>query len=144
MTFAHREKGRPLGWVRGMLAAACVVATAGCGGAAATPPSSATSDKPLASVAMTAPRDAAVGQAVTLQVQVTRQGAPVNQLDDVLFEVWPDQTGAEHRMMHAKRTGDGLYTASYTFPKPGKYWVMYHVIDHGVMIMTAPQSVQVH
>jgi hypothetical protein len=116
----------------------------GCGQATQPSPPQPAAQTPLPTVQMTVPAQAKAGTPLLLQVRVTRNGSPVNQLDDVMFEVWPDKPDAQHWLMHAKRTGDGVYSASYTFPAPGKYWVMYHVIDHGNMVMTAPQSVQVN
>ncbi|MCL6548333.1 MAG: FixH family protein [Alicyclobacillus sp.] len=98
---------------------------------------------PMPTVRMTLPKSPAAGQTVVLSVYVTQAGKPYNNADDVMFEIWKDAPGAKHRLLHAKRTGDGVYGIHYRFPAPGTYDVMYHVVAAGNMIMTGPQRLTV-
>ncbi|MBX5437840.1 MAG: FixH family protein [Alicyclobacillaceae bacterium] len=130
-------------WVN-LVAAGLVVATAGCGSgqpaAGGAPPAV---GGPLPTVGVALPRHPTAGRDVVLAVRLTQAGAPYNRADDVMFEIWKDVSGAKHTLLHAKRTGDGLYTAHYRFPSPGNYKVIYHVVAAGNMIMAAPRHLTV-
>lgn len=95
----------------------------------------------MAKVHLTIPKDTYVGTDNTFSVKVTQSGKPVNNADEVLFEIWENKTSAKHELIRAKLTGDGVYSIEYTFSKPGSYNVMYHVVAFSNMIMTAPQLV---
>lgn len=63
-------------------------------------------------------------QPVTLMAKVTGNNKPVNDAN-VEFEVWP--TGAKkHSMLKTKRTGEGAYTITNTYPTAGTYNVIVH------------------
>ncbi len=65
-------------------------------------------------------------QPSTISVRVEQEGKPVNDADEVKFEVW--KKGSEdHRMVQAVKTTDGTYTAQETFKASGTYCIMYHV-----------------
>lgn len=99
--------------------------------------------QPMATVKMTIPKKAKVGEKNQFSVLVTQQGKPVNQVDDVMFEIWKDVPNSKHQIIHAKRTGDGIYSIHYSFKDTGIFNVMYHVVAGGNMIMTGPQKVEV-
>ena len=63
------------------------------------------------------PEDAKAGEEVSIQITVTHEGEPVNDADEVQFEIW--KKGApkdDHEMMDAEKTGDGVYSVKKTFP----------------------------
>ncbi len=101
------------------------------------------SQQPMAKVKMTIPKETKVGMKNQFSVLVTQQGKPVNQVDDVMFEIWQDVPNSKHEIIHAKRTGDGIYSIEYSFKQVGTYDVMYHVVADGNMIMTGPQKISV-
>jgi hypothetical protein len=82
------------------------------------------------------PEDAKAGEEVSIQITVTHEGEPVNDADEVQFEIW--KKGApkdDHEMMDAEKTGDGVYSVKKTFREPGEYKVMYHVTARGSHVM---------
>lgn len=99
--------------------------------------------QPMATVKMTIPKETEVGKLNQFSVLVTQQGKPVNQADDVMFEIWQDVPNSKHEIIHAKRTGDGIYSIEYSFKNAGIYNVMYHVVAGGNMIMTGPRKIAV-
>jgi hypothetical protein len=83
------------------------------------------------------------GEPVTIRVHVTQDGKPVNDADEVRFEIWRDGAPAsKHAFETARRTGNGIYSAPYTFKQSGRYSVMYHVTARGTHVM-APVKVVV-
>lgn len=101
------------------------------------------SQQPMETVKMTIPKEALVGKMNRLSVLVTQQGQPLNQVDDVMFEIWKNVPNSKHEIVHANRTGDGIYSIKYTFKDAGMFNVMYHVVAGGNMIMTGPQKIVV-
>jgi YtkA-like len=102
-----------------------------------------TGSQPMAKVKMTIPKETKVGEKNQFSVLVTQQDKPINQVDDVMFEIWQDVPNSKHEIIHATRTGDGIYSIDYSFRKAGTYDVMYHVVADGNMIMTGPQKIPV-
>jgi len=121
----------------------------GCG--TSNPPSSSsmnmspknTTVKPMPTVKMDVPTQMKTGASVQILVHVTQQGKPVNQVDEVMFEISPDTLGSKHTIFTAKRTGNGEFSIQHTFAQKGTYDVMYHVVAMGSMIMTGPVKVSV-
>lgn len=101
------------------------------------------STQPMATVKMTIPKKAKVGNRNQISVLVTQGGQPVHQVDDVMFEIWKDVPNSSHEIIHAKRTGNGTYSIEYRFKQAGSYNVMYHVVAAGNMIMTGPQRIAI-
>ena len=95
----------------------------------------------MATVKMTIPKETKAGKTNQFSVLVTQQGKHLNQVDDVMFEIWKDSRKSKHEIIHAKRTGDGIYSIEYSFKDAGTYNVMYHVVAGGNMIMTGPQKI---
>lgn len=78
------------------------------------------------------------GEPVQIHVHVTVDKQPVNNADRVQVEVWNTvRSGAPHRMIGTKRTGNGVYTAVVRLDQPGAYQVMYHVTANGAHVMNA-------
>lgn len=92
-------------------------------------------------VKLTLPEDAKSGKEVTIQVTVTHEGEPVNDADEVQFEIW--KKGApkdKHELIEAKKTGDGVYSVKKTFQDPGEYKVIYHVTARGTHVMEPAET----
>jgi hypothetical protein len=90
------------------------------------------------------PEDAKAGEEVSIQITVTHEGEPVNDADEVQFEIW--KKGApkdDHEMMDAEKTGDGVYSVKKTFREPGEYKVMYHVTARGSHVMEPAETLVV-
>jgi hypothetical protein len=97
-----------------------------------TTPTLPTIPKNIALSFSTSPSNPTPNQPVTLVAKVTGDSKPVNDAS-VEFEVW--NTGSEnHSMLKAKRTGEGTYTISNTYPIAGSYNVIVHA--------TTPQTHQ--
>ncbi|MFO7289084.1 YtkA-like [Planifilum fulgidum] len=95
-------------------------------------------------VKMDLPEDAKAGKEVLIQITVTHEGEPVNDADEVQFEIW--KKGApkdDHEMIDAEKTGDGVYSIKKTFPEPGEYKVMYHVTARGSHVMEPAETLVV-
>lgn len=96
------------------------------------------------------------GEPLTLFVQVSQEGEPVEDADEVTFEIWradEDEEESEeqpplppsgldggdpmagyetdHDMLPATHAGEGVYQLEHTFDEPGLYYVMYHVTARG-------------
>ncbi len=95
-------------------------------------------------VKLTLPEDAKAGKEVSIQITVTHEGEPVNDADEVQFEIW--EKGApedEHEMIDAEKTGDGVYSVKKTFQDPGEYKMMYHVTARGSHVMEPAETLVV-
>jgi hypothetical protein len=74
------------------------------------------------------PAEPQAGQPVTIKAKVTQAGEPVNDAEEVVFEIWAEGAGdAEHDEVEGKLEGDGVYAVVQTFPEPGKYYIVPHV-----------------
>lgn len=110
------------------------------------PMNSSTSQRPMAKVKMTIPKQTAVGKGNQFSVLVMQQGKPIpaKQVEEVMFQIWPNGSQpTTNELVHAQRTGDGIYSIQYSFKSAGTYDVMYHVTANGMMIMTGPQKIVV-
>lgn len=111
-----------------------------------TPMNSSNSKQPMAKVKMTIPKQTAVGKGNQFSVLVMQQGKPIpaKQVEEVMFQIWPNGSQpTTNELVHAQRTGDGIYSIQYSFKSAGTYDVMYHVTANGMMIMTGPQKIVV-
>lgn len=102
------------------------------------PAASETADETLAPIEVsfeTSPKEAQPNEPVTIQVEVTQNEKPVDDADEVQFEIWQgDQDNSE--MIDAKNKGDGVYAIEKEFDEPGVYSVMYHVTARDMHKMT--------
>ncbi|PTX59973.1 YtkA-like protein [Melghirimyces profundicolus] len=90
------------------------------------------------------PEQATAGTPTTLKVTITHEGKPVNDADDVQFEVWEKGAGKnEHEKLPAEFKGDGIYQVKKTFNEPGTYRVMYHVTAKGSHVMKPARTLEV-
>ncbi|MBE3557255.1 MAG: FixH family protein [Firmicutes bacterium] len=91
----------------------------------------------------TVPDPPKAGTPVQVVAHVTYENAPVEDAQLVKFEIWPTGAPMEvHQMLSATSQHNGVYTATYTFPKAGSYQIMYHVTAKGIHVMK-PVEVQV-
>ncbi len=76
----------------------------------------------------TEPVDLKIGQPVTLRAEVTQDGKPVNDADEVLFEIWPEGADEfEHEKIEGELDSNGVYSIDQTFTTAGKVYVVAHV-----------------
>lgn len=98
----------------------------------------------LAQVEMNLPEDVRAGKEIRIEVRITHGGKPVNDADEVKFEIW--KKGApkgEHEKIDAKKSGDGVYSIQHTFAEAGEYKVMYHVTAKGGHVMEPAETLTV-
>jgi hypothetical protein len=67
---------------------------------------------------------------VELTVFITQENERVQDADGVKYELWKDGQD-QHELITASKTKDGSYSSLYTFSKPGKYYVIFHVDARG-------------
>ncbi|QQK78042.1 CopD family protein [Salicibibacter cibarius] len=80
--------------------------------------------------------EATVGEEWTLQAEVTQEDEPVEDADEVIFEVWHDED-EQGIMIDGKHTGNGIYKADYQFSEASTYYVQPHVTAKGQHRMPA-------
>lgn len=73
----------------------------------------------------------AVGEDITLSAKVTQGEDPVDDADDVKFEVWESGMRDEGQMVEGKLTKDGVYETTYTFDHDGVYYMFAHTNARG-------------
>lgn len=76
------------------------------------------------------PKEPKAKEKVELTVFVTQGNDLVQDADGVKYELW-EEGEDQHEMITASKTKDGSYSSPYTFTKPGKYYVIYHVDARG-------------
>ena len=75
------------------------------------------------------------GEAVPLSVTVTQDGQPVDDADEIKFEVWKNDAKEESDMIKATLTKDGVYEAETTFAEEAVYTVQVHVTARSMHTM---------
>ncbi|WP_159563291.1 MULTISPECIES: FixH family protein [unclassified Exiguobacterium] len=75
------------------------------------------------------------GEAVPLSVTVTQDGQPVDDADEIKFEVWKNGAKEESEMIKASLTKDGIYEAETTFAEEAVYTVQVHVTARSMHTM---------
>ncbi len=75
------------------------------------------------------------GEAVPLSVRVTQDGQPVDDADEIKFEVWKNGAKEESDMIKASLTKDGVYEAETTFAEEAVYTVQVHVTARSMHTM---------
>lgn len=79
------------------------------------------------------------GEDYQLQVQVTQGGKPVEDADEVLFEIWNDSEGGESSRVEAKHIGEGIYQVDENFEITGVYSVQTHITARAMHVMPKRQ-----
>ncbi|MGE5702654.1 MAG: FixH family protein [Clostridia bacterium] len=95
---------------------------------------------PLDVMLQVQPPAPAASDQVTFSVLVKQADEPVNDANEVKFEIWPSGQD-EHEFLDATRTADGSYTVTKQFVEPGTYFVMYHVTARDIHSMEKLQFV---
>jgi hypothetical protein len=74
-------------------------------------------------------------ETVPLSVKVTQDGQPVDDADEIKFEVWKNGAKEESDMIKASLTKDGVYEAETTFAEEAVYTVQVHVTARSMHTM---------
>ena len=77
----------------------------------------------------------AVGETIQLSAKVTQKGEPVNDADEVKFEVWESGLRESGEMLEGKLLEDGVYVVDYTFDHDGVYYMYAHTTARGLHTM---------
>ncbi len=67
------------------------------------------------------------GAEVEFEAIVTHDEIPVDNAQEVIFEIWEHGNEDYHFMEETVVEGDGRYTLDWTFDRDGVYYVYYHV-----------------
>ncbi|SDM85354.1 Cytochrome oxidase Cu insertion factor, SCO1/SenC/PrrC family [Fictibacillus solisalsi] len=70
----------------------------------------------------------------TIKAAVSQNGEPVNDADEVLFELWRSAE-KRHKKIEIKEAENGVYSLKTHNLKPGKYMVISHVTARGMHTM---------
>ncbi|WP_215144264.1 FixH family protein [Exiguobacterium qingdaonense] len=84
---------------------------------------------------LTVAETAEKGETVPLSVRVTQDGQPVDDADEIKFEVWKNDTKEDSDMINAKLIKDGTYEAEMTFSEEAVYTVQVHVTARAMHTM---------
>lgn len=76
------------------------------------------------------PKEPKVMEKVELTVSITQENDLVQDADGVKYELW-EEGEEQHELITANKLKDGSYSSPYTFTKPGKYYVIFHVDARG-------------
>jgi hypothetical protein len=86
------------------------------------------------------PEQLSPGEPVSIQAVVTQEGKPVEDANEVTFEIWKEgQNEAEHEKIAGEHWGEGVYGIEKTFSEPGTYYVISHVTARGAHNMPKKQ-----
>lgn len=84
------------------------------------------------------PEKVNAGEEVTVSTTITEDGEPVDNPDEVKYEIWKDGHKENSEMLDAVSKGNGIYTVSKTFNEEAVYYVQVHVTARG--LHTMPKS----
>ena len=86
------------------------------------------------------PEQLSPGEPVSIQAVVTQEGEPVEDANEVTFEIWKEgQNEEEHEQIAGEHLGEGVYGIEKTFSEPGVYYVISHVTARGAHNMPKKQ-----
>jgi hypothetical protein len=72
------------------------------------------------------PEKAEVNEEITFEAKVTYGSEPVEDADEVKFEIWRSQD-EEHEKMVIEHSEDGIYRLKKSFSEEGTYYIISHV-----------------
>ena len=72
------------------------------------------------------PEKAEMGETVVFRAQVTYDGEPVTDADEVNFEIWRSQS-ENHEKQAVEHKKDGIYELEQEFTEEGTYYIYAHV-----------------
>ncbi|HLR23576.1 MAG TPA: FixH family protein [Pseudogracilibacillus sp.] len=76
---------------------------------------------------------------VHLEALVTYDGEPVEEADEVLFEIWESGNEDDSEKIEADNEGEGVYTLDYQFDEDGVYEMYAHTTAEGLHTMPKKQ-----
>ncbi|MFD1038858.1 FixH family protein [Virgibacillus byunsanensis] len=86
-------------------------------------------------VQLEAPEQVNADELTVFSATVTQADNPVEDADEVDFEIWKDTEKDESEMIEAKHEGNGVYAIEKAFSKEGIYMVQSHVTARGMHAM---------
>lgn len=81
------------------------------------------------------PEKAAVKEEITITTTLMQNGKPVNDADEVTYEIWKTDSKEKSEMLNAEPKGKGVYTIQKTFNEEAVYNVQVHVTARGLHTM---------
>ena len=81
------------------------------------------------------PDHANVNEEVLISTTITQDGTPVDDADEVKYEVWKEGSKEESEMIEAASEGDGVYTMKKTFDEEAVYTIQVHVTARSMHTM---------
>ncbi|MFF2414987.1 FixH family protein [Bacillus safensis] len=81
----------------------------------------------LLEVKLTGPEQVEKNESVIVKAAVTYGDTPVDDADDVQFEVWKDGDKDNSKMIQPKKENKGVYELHTAFKKDGLYIIQVHV-----------------
>ena len=87
---------------------------------------------------MDLPEKAGLNEKVTISTKVTQGGEPIDDADEVKYEIWKDGSKENSEMLEAVFEEDGVYTVKKTFNEEAVYYVQVHVTARN--LHTMPKS----
>lgn len=90
-------------------------------------------------VKLSVPEKAAVNEKAAISAKLTQNGDPVDDADEVKFEIWQDGAKEKSEMVDADRKENGVYAIEKAFGKEAAYHVQVHVTARG--LHTMPKTV---
>ncbi|MBU8698521.1 FixH family protein [Bacillus pumilus] len=81
----------------------------------------------LLEVKLTGPEQVEKNESVIVKAAVTYGDTPVDDADDVQFEVWKDGDKDNSKMIQPKKKNKGVYELHTAFKKDGLYIIQVHV-----------------
>ncbi|TFE00759.1 FixH family protein [Jeotgalibacillus sp. R-1-5s-1] len=76
---------------------------------------------------------------VPLRAEITQGGEPVEDANEVLFEIWNDAAGTESVRHEAEHVGDGIYELEHTFEEVSVYTIQAHTTARDMHVMPKMQ-----
>ena len=82
-----------------------------------------------------------VNEIIQLEAYVSKAGEPVNDAQEVKFEVWESGMRDNATTIQGENSDDGTYTATYTFEHDGVYYMFAHTTVGDLHVMPKKQFI---
>lgn len=96
---------------------------------------------PMLDVDFDVPESGDAGDNIHLEAFVTYDEKPVEEADEVLFEIWEKGDQDNGEKIEAENEGEGIYTLDYDFDDDGIYEMYAHTTAEGLHTMPKEQIV---
>lgn len=73
------------------------------------------------------PSELNASEEIQFKAEVTHDGYPVLEAQEVNFEIWEHNNPDYHHMLETSHEGNGVYSLDWTFETEGIYYIYYHV-----------------